>query len=590
MNAGGSGYGPLMPDVRTRATNVLVIGAGGGGLRAAIAAHEAGTEVLVVSHRAKRDAHTILAAGGINAALGSVDPEDTWEQHAHDTLVEGHDLGDPAAVELLTREAPQAIDELARWGCDFARTDDGRIDQRFFGAHTYRRTCYVGDWTGRAVLGALADRADGLGIEVVDGLCVSHLLVSDEGCFGALGFDLEHGTRTVLLADAVVLATGGHTRLWQRSSSRRDENTGDGMALALRAGCRLANLELVQFHPTGLVHPEEWAGTLVTEAVRGAGGHLLNADGERFMERYEPERMELAARDRVALACYTEIAQGRGTDRGAVLLDVTHLGREVVLDQLPQMRRQLMEAQLLDIVHEPMEVAPTAHYTMGGIVVDPESHACDVAGLYAVGECTSGVHGANRLGGNSLAEIVVFGRRVGEAAARFSRRCDAVTRRRPVIDHALDELDRWSRPAEELALPVLHDLRAAMWEGCGVQRDHEELARAAERLDDLGRRAEAVDGAGSVAGWTALARSVALRSAVLVAQATVRGATERSESRGAHQRRDHPEPAERRESIELRWQPDSGFSCERRPVPAGRDLGPGLDSGGTLVDAQRLLE
>ena len=255
---------------------------------------------------------------------------------------------------------------------------------------------------------------------VIDDQYVSQLLVTDGACFGALAFDLETGERTVFLADAVVLATGGHTRIWRRSSSRRDENTGDGMYLALRAGCRLQDMELVQFHPTGMVAPEEAAGILVTEAVRGEGGHLKNALGERFMARYDPERMELSARDRVALANYTEIAEGRGGPNGGVFLDITHLGKDAILEKLPRMYRQFLEYQMLDISQQPMEVAPTAHYSMGGVVVDPETHATDVAGLYAAGEVTAGLHGANRLGGNSLAETVVFGRRAGEAAAAYS--------------------------------------------------------------------------------------------------------------------------------------------------------------------------
>ena len=251
-------------------------------------------------------------AGGINAALGTVDPEDSWQQHFADTLREGYFLADPRVVELLAREAPAAVLELAEWGAPFARTTDGRLDQRFFGAHRWRRTCYAGDWTGRAILRALAAKVAELGVAVIDDQYVSQLLVSDGTCFGALAFDLETGERTVFLADAVVLAAGGHTRIWRRSSSRRDENTGDGMYLALRAGCRLADMELVQFHPTGMVAPEEVAGTLVTEAVRGEGGHLTNALGERFMARYDPDRMELSARDRAALANYTEICRASG--------------------------------------------------------------------------------------------------------------------------------------------------------------------------------------------------------------------------------------------------------------------------------------
>jgi succinate dehydrogenase / fumarate reductase flavoprotein subunit len=254
---------------RTSVSNVLVIGSGAVGLRAAIAAYLAGCEVTLVGKRLWKDAHTVLAAGGINAALGTVDPQDSWEQHFADTLMEGYFLANTRGVEILAREAPAAILELAAWGCPFARTPAGKLDQRFFGAHTYRRTCYAGDYTGRAVLYTLVDKVAELGIPVHEQQYVSHLLVHDGACFGVMAFDLNSGQRTVHEADAVILATGGHTRLWRRSTSRRDENMGDGMYLALRAGCMLADMEMVQFHPTGMVTPEEMAGTLVTEAIRG---------------------------------------------------------------------------------------------------------------------------------------------------------------------------------------------------------------------------------------------------------------------------------------------------------------------------------
>jgi len=273
---------------QTRVCNILVIGSGAAGLRAAIAAHQAGCDVIVAGKRVTKDAHTVLAAGGINAALGTVDPEDTWEQHFADTLKEGYYLSDPRVVELMAREAPAAVLELAEWGCPFARTPDGRLDQRYFGAHKYRRTCYAGDYTGRAMMYTLAGKAAELGIPVSERQYVSRLLTRDGVCFGAMAFDLTSGERTVYQADCVVLAAGGHTRLWRRSSSRRDENTGDGMYLALRAGCALADMEMVQFHPTGMVTPEEMAGTLVTEAVRGEGGRLFNSLGERYMARYDP--------------------------------------------------------------------------------------------------------------------------------------------------------------------------------------------------------------------------------------------------------------------------------------------------------------
>src|ERR671919_459556 len=425
---------------RTETASVLVIGSGAAGWRAAIAVTQAGVQARLLGKRSQLDAHTVLASGGINAALGTRDPEDSWEQHFADTLREGYFLGDPRMVEMMARESPAAVLELADWGCEFARTDDGRLEQRFFGAHRWRRTCFVGDYTGRAIQGTVARRGAELGIRVEEDQYVSRLLVAGGTCFGALAFDLRTGERTVFLADAVILATGGHTRLWRRSSSRRDENYGDGLRLALEAGCRLMDMELVQFHPTGMVHPEEAAGTLVTEAVRGEGGRLFNALGERFMERYDPDRLELSSRDRVALANYTEIAEGRGGPHGGVFLDVSHRGKEHITEKLPRMYRQFIEWQMLDISQEPMEVAPTAHYSMGGIVVDPDTHATDVHGLYAAGEVTAGLHGANRLGGNSLAETVAFGRRAGEAAASYSASRDLQLRARDVVRAADEEL------------------------------------------------------------------------------------------------------------------------------------------------------
>jgi succinate dehydrogenase / fumarate reductase flavoprotein subunit len=526
---------------RTNVSNVLVIGSGAAGLRAAIAVYEAGSEVVVVGKRLKKDAHTVLAAGGINAALGTVDPEDSWQQHFADTLKEGYFLSDPLAVEIMAREAPRAIEELVEYGCPFARTEAGDLDQRFFGAHKYRRTCYAGDYTGRAMLYALADKADSLGVPVHEDRYVSRLLVQDGRCFGAFTFDIHSGERTVYLADAVVLATGGHTRLWRRSSSRRDENTGDGMYLALEAGCRLADMELVQFHPTGMIHPEEWAGTLVTEAVRGEGGRLYNALGERYMERYDPERLELSARDRVALANYTEISEGRGTEHGGVFLDISHREKSYILEKLPRMYRQFLEAQMLDISREPMEVAPTAHYSMGGVVVEAETHATDVEGLYAAGETTTGLHGANRLGGNSLSETVIFGRRAGEAAAAFSLSCDVQLRSRNKISEADEELSSFIRDGEEFARPLQRALRNTMWECCGVVRDEQKLGEGLKRLREIKAAAGDVDVRPTSEGYADLAHALDLRASLVSAEASLLGAIGRRESRGAHSRSDYPE-------------------------------------------------
>ncbi|HJU01655.1 MAG TPA: FAD-binding protein [Actinomycetes bacterium] len=569
-----------------------MIGTGAAGLRAAIAAHQAGAEVVVVGKRRREDAHTVLAAGGINAALGTVDPQDSWQQHFGDTLREGYFLGDPRVVELMAREAPAAVLELADWGAPFARTPDGRLDQRFFGAHRWRRTCYAGDWTGRAILRTLTAKVAELGLTVIDNQYVSQLLVTDGTCFGALAFDLESGARTVFLADAVVLAAGGHTRIWRRSSSRRDENTGDGMYLALRAGCRLSDMELVQFHPTGMVAPEEAAGTLVTEAVRGEGGRLRNAKGERFMARYDPERMELSTRDRVALANYTEIAQGRGGPNGGVFLDITHLGKDLILEKLPRMYRQFLEYQMLDISQQPMEVAPTAHYSMGGVVVDPGTHATDVAGLYAAGEVAAGLHGANRLGGNSLAETVIFGRRAGEAAAGWSAVRDLQLRARDVVRDADEELSSFIRHGRQFARPLQRALRDTMWETCGVVRDREGLERGLDRVAELRKLAADVDVRPTSEGYADLAHALDLRASLAAAEATLLGALARTESRGAHQRRDHPELSpELQTNFQTRLDGTGRLETTAQPVPpVPPELASWTQPGQELTVGGRLLE
>ena len=530
---------------RTNICNVLIIGSGGAGLRAAIAAHEQGSEVLIIGKRIRNDAHTTLAAGGINAVLGTVDPEDSLTQHFVDTYQEGYRVADPKTVEILVEDAPNRVNELVEWGTPFAKTANGELDQRYFGAHTYRRTCYAGDYTGRAILNTLLDKVEELRIPIKDMTYVSKLLVDeDDGvkqCFGAMAFDIVSGERTVYLADSVVLAAGGHTRIWRRSSSRRDENTGDAMRLALQAGCALADMEMVQFHPTGMVHPESLAGTLVTEAVRGEGGRLTNSEGERYMSRYDAKRMELSTRDRVALANYREISEGRGTPNNGVYLDISHIEKDVILDKLPRMYRQFMESQMLDISKSPMEVAPTAHYSMGGVVVEAESHGTAVNGLYAAGECTSGVHGANRLGGNSLAEILVFGKIAGEMAAEFSSNLHIQKRSRAVIKLANQELDDLTSNGEELARPLQRAVRDLMWQYCGVLRSGEGLNEGLRQLMKIKEAAKDVDVRPSAEGFTDLALALDLLGSIDSAEATLRCAIERKESRGSHQRSDFTE-------------------------------------------------
>jgi succinate dehydrogenase flavoprotein subunit len=571
------------------ATGVLVIGAGAAGLRASIELAERGLTVLCLAKRARDDAHTVLAAGGINAALATTDPEDSWEQHAADTLREGYWLNDPRAVEILTVEGPRAIEELRGWGADFACDERGELVQRFFGAHRWRRTCYAGDYTGREIQRALLRRVGELRIHLHDNVCITRLLVHDGQAFGAYGFDIEDGRRYVVLADAVVLAGGGHTRVFRRSSSRRDENTGDAMRLALEAGCRLRDMELVQFHPTGMVFPQEAAGTLVTEAVRGEGGILRNAQGERFMESYDPQRLELSSRDRVALANYTEIAEGRGTEHGAVLLDVSHLSRERIFERLPRMYRQFVDQSMIDITRTPMEVAPTAHYSMGGVLVDAETHGTDVDGLYAVGECASGVHGANRLGGNSLTETLVFGRIAGAAAAEFAERLGAQLRDGSAVQEAASEVDELlGQKGEELVRPLQRAVRDAMWAHCAVVRSESGLEEALAKLDRIEARSAALEVHPDVAGFQDLARAFNLRSAIVSSRATVACALERRETRGAHNRSDYPD-ADPELSVNLTYSP--GGEIERLPIADTPEAimqharaAPELDAAGRLLE------
>jgi len=527
---------------RRIATSVLVIGSGGSALRAAIELAERGVDVLAVSKRRKADAHTTLAAGGINAALATVDAEDTWQQHAADTLQEGYLLGDPGIVRTVTEGAARGIADLERYGMPFAREADGRISQRFFGAHTWRRTAFAGDYTGLEIQRTLVNRADQLEVPILDTVYVTRLLASDNVVFGAYGFDVVDGTRYIIHADAVILAAGGHTRIWRRTSSRRDENTGDGFGLAVDAGARLRDMELVQFHPSGLLAPEDAAGTLVSEAARGEGGILRNGLGERFMSRYDPERMELSTRDRVALAAYTEIREGRGTPDGGVWLDVSHLPRETIMNRLPRVHQTLLELQMLDITRTPMEVAPTAHYTMGGVRVRPEDSGTDVEGLYAIGEAASGLHGANRLGGNSLIELLVYGRIAAEAAAEYSAGLGAQQRSANALTEAAEEVDRiLSGTGQENVRPLQRALRNLMTDHAGVVRDEAGLRAGLSRLAEIEAAVPSIGVHPDIASYQDLAHVFDLLASMVAARATLEGALERRETRGAHNRSDYPD-------------------------------------------------
>lgn len=568
------------------ATSVLIVGSGGSGLRAAIELAERGVEALVVSKRPRSDAHTALAAGGINAALATIDPQDTWQQHAADTLKEGYLLGDPRTVQIVTEGAAQGIADLERYGMPFAREGDGRISQRFFGAHTYRRTAFAGDYTGLEIQRTLINRANQLQVSILDNVYVTRLLVRDNVVFGAYGFDLEDGSRYIVYADAVILAAGGHTRIWRRTSSRRDENTGDAFRLAYEAGGRLRDVELVQFHPSGLLEPEDAAGTLVSEAARGEGGILRNALGERFMARYDPERMELSTRDRVALACYTEIKEGRGTPDGGVWLDVSHLPRETIMQRLPRVYQTLLELQMLDITTSPIEIAPTAHYSMGGIWVRPDDHGTDVEGLFAVGEAASGLHGANRLGGNSLIELLVYGRIVGEASAAYSAALGAQPRSATALHEARDEIDGvLAANGQERVRPLQRALRNVMTSHAGVLRDEGGLVTGLEQLSEIEARSADLGVHPDLASFQDLAHAFDLKASLIAARATLESARERRETRGCHNRADYPalDPALR---VNLVWSGPARIA--REPVaPAPEQIAElmhDVSSAGKLVE------
>lgn len=545
-------------------TSVLIIGTGGSGLRAAIELAELGTDVLAVGKRPKHEAHTSLAAGGINAALATMDEEDSWQQHAADTIKESYYLADPRTVQVVAQGAQRGIEDLERYGMNFAREEDGRISQRFFGAHKFRRTAFAGDYTGLEIQRTLIRRAEQLKIPVLDTVYITELLVAEGQIFGAYGFDVNAGTGYLIHADAVILAAGGHNRIWRRSSSRRDENTGDSFRLAVEAGARLRDAELVQFHPSGIIEPESVAGTLISEAARGEGGFLTNALGERFMQRYDPERMELSTRDRVALAAYTEISEGRGTDKGGVWLDVSHLPRETIMSRLPRVYQTMLEEQMLDITHNKIEIAPTAHYSMGGVWVDPLTHATEVPGLYAIGEASSGLHGANRLGGNSLIELLVFGRIVGQETANYSRSLTSHRRSQAAIDHARNAVQSLvSSDGQENVRSLQRAVRDLMTAHAGVVRNEDGLKRGLEKLSEIEQRMKNIGIHPDIAGYQDLCHAFDLKSSVLAARATLESALERKETRGCHNRSDYP-LTDPELQVNLVWSPQG---IVREPLP-----------------------
>ena len=529
-----------MPDYQTLEHDVLIIGAGGAGLRAAIEASAAGVSVGLVCKSLLGKAHTVMAEGGIAAAMANVDQADDWRTHFRDTMRGGKFLNNCRMAQIHAQEAPDRVRELEQWGALFDRTSDGEILQRAFGGHSFKRLCHVGDRTGLEMIRTLQDRGVHLGIDVYMECAVTRLLKDGDRVAGAFAYWRETGRFVVFKAKSVIIATGGIGKAW-RITSNSWEYTGDGMGLAYDAGAELMDMEFVQFHPTGMVWPPGVQGILVTEAVRGEGGILQNKDGERFMQRYDPEKMELSTRDVVARAIYTEAKEGRGTEHGGAYLDISHKPAEYVKKKLPSMYHQFRELADVDITKEPMEVGPTCHYMMGGIRVEAETAAATIPGLFAAGEAAAGLHGANRLGGNSLSDLLVFGRRAGIAAAEHAGRAGSANIDTRQIDEASQEmLEPFARSDGESPYRIHETLQDTMQGYVGIFRNEEDLRKGVSELEVLKERASRLRVEGSRLfnpGWH-LARD--LKSMLIVSEAVALSALERKESRGAHSRIDYP--------------------------------------------------
>jgi len=524
----------------TREHDVLIIGAGGAGLRAAIEALAQGASVGVVCKSLLGKAHTVMAEGGIAAAMANVDAADSWKTHFRDTMRGGKFLNNWRMAQLHAQESPERVRELEQWGALFDRTESGDILQRAFGGHTFKRLCHVGDRTGLEMIRTLQDRGVQQGIDVYMECTVTRLLTDSGRLAGAFAYWRENGRFIVFKAKSIVIATGGIGKAW-RVTSNSWEYTGDGMALAYEAGAELMDMEFVQFHPTGMVWPPGVQGILVTEAVRGEGGILRNKAGERFMEKYDPKRMELSTRDVVARSIYTEVKEGRGTEHGGAYLDISHKPAEYVKKKLPSMYHQFKELADVDITKGPMEVGPTCHYMMGGIRVDAETAESTVPGLFAAGEAAAGLHGANRLGGNSLSDLLVFGRRAGLAAAAHAKRSSTLSIDSAQIDQAERELlAPFSNSGTESPYAVHRDLQEVMQNLVGIFRTDEDLRKALAELAKLKTRAAKVSVEGSRLfnpGWHL---SYDLKAMLIVSEAVAHSALARTESRGAHSRIDYP--------------------------------------------------
>jgi succinate dehydrogenase / fumarate reductase flavoprotein subunit len=530
-----------MAEYQTQEYDVIVIGAGGAGLRAAIESSAMGAKTALVCKSLLGKAHTVMAEGGMAAALANVDKSDNWQTHFRDTVLGGKYMGNWRMQQLHAQESPERALELERWGAVFDRTPEGKINQRAFGGHTYKRLAHVGDRTGLEMIRTLQDKGVHAGIDVFMECTIVELLKDDGRVVGAFGYWRETGKFVVFKAKAVVMATGGIGKMF-RVTSNSWEYTADGHALALRAGAELIDMEFVQFHPTGMVWPPGVKGILVTEAVRGEGGILRNSKNERFMERYDAKRMELSTRDQVSKAIYTEVKEGRGTPHGGVWLDITHRDAEYIKKKLPSMYHQFKDLADVDITTAPMEVGPTMHYVMGGIRVVPESAAATVPGLFACGECSGGMHGGNRLGGNSLSDLLVFGKRAGEGAAHFARDNNG----RVGFDEAQTKRAQSEllRPFESRASHTPYDLhfelQDLMQDYVGIMRTGDDLKKAIASLPSMNEKLRGARVEGSRMfnpGWHLYWDMVNM---LQIAEVVARAALQREESRGAHTRLDFP--------------------------------------------------
>src|SRR5690349_13793955 len=582
--------------------DVLVIGAGGAGLRAAIEAAANGVSVGLVCKSLLGKAHTVMAEGGMAAAMGYVDDRDNRRVHFADTMRGGQYLNNWRMAEIHAKEAPDRVRELEGWGALFDRTQDGRILQRNFGGHRYPRLAHVGDRTGLEMIRTLQDHGIHLGIDFFMEHTVVTLLKDGDRVCGAFGYDRERGRFHLFQAKAVVLATGGIGRAF-RITSNSWEYTGDGHSLAYHAGAALQDMEFVQFHPTGMIWPPSVRGILVTEGVRGEGGVLRNKDGRRFMfddipENYRSQTAdneeegwrytqgdkdarrppELLTRDHVARCIRREVAEGRGSPHGGVFLDISWIkqklpnAREHIIRKLPSMYHQFKQLADIDITTEPMEVGPTTHYIMGGIRVDGDSQMSTLPGLFAAGECAAGLHGANRLGGNSLSDLLVFGKRAGDHAARFARESGGATIDPGQVDDAVRQaLAPFDRPiGGDGPYQIQHDLQRTMQELVGIVRTGPEMEQALDRLGQLKERALGVGIPGNREynpGWHT---SLDLGNLLTVSEAITRAALDRRESRGGHFREDCPEkdPACARFNIVTRKGSDGRMQLVREPIPA----------------------